>query len=195
MIRINLLGKVKVKAIKTKVRRGIPTQALQLTMLICVMVLSVGSIFFWEKALSQRDEVLTTEISRAKKEKARQQALLRENEVFEKSRKLLEMRINVIEDLKKNQSGPVQILDRLSNCIQKTEGLWLRDLTQKENLVTVNGLAMGTPGTIADFLTNLEQVGKFKNVNLINVQEADSRYSFSVTFESDFGTKTEGNNS
>ncbi len=195
MIRINLLGKVKVKAVKTKVRRGIPTQALQVTMLVCVMLLAVGSIYFWHQALSHRDEVLTNEITRAKKEKARQQALLRENEVFEKSRKLLEMRINVIEDLKKNQSGPVRILDRLSNCVQKTEGLWLRDFTQKENLITLNGTAMGTPGTIADFLTNLEQIGKFKNVNLINVQEVDSKYSFSVTFESDFGPKVEGANS
>jgi type IV pilus assembly protein PilN len=195
MIRINLLGKVKVKAVKTKVRRGIPTQALQMTMLICVMVLSIGSIYLWDKALSQQDEVLTTEISRAKKEKMRQQALLRENEVFEKSRKLLEMRINVIEDLKKNQSGPVRILDRLSNVVQKTEGLWLRDFTQKENLITLNGMVMGTPGTIADFLTNLEQIGKFKNVNLVNVQESDSKYSFSVTFESDFAPKADANNS
>jgi type IV pilus assembly protein PilN len=195
MIRINLLGKVKVKAVKTKVRRGIPTQALQMTMLICVMVLSVGSIYLWDKALSQQDEVLTNEISRAKKEKTRQQVLLRENEVFEKSRKLLELRINVIEDLKKNQSGPVRILDRLSNVVQKTEGLWLKDFTQKENLITLNGMVMGTPGTIADFLTNLEQIGKFKNVNLVNVQESDSKYSFSVTFESDFAPKADANNS
>lgn len=193
MIRINLLGKVKVRAAKTKVRRGVPTQVLQLVMLISVVVLSVGSIFFWERALSQRDEILTTEISRAKKEKTRQQLLLRENEIFEKRRKLLEARINVIENLKKNQAGPVRVLDRLSDCVQKTEGLWLRDFTQKENVVTLTGTVMGTPSTIADFLTNLEQIGRFKNVNLINVQETDSKYNFSLTFEAESVPKVEAN--
>jgi Tfp pilus assembly protein PilN len=193
MIRINLLGKVKVKAAKTKVRRGVPTQVLQLVMLIAIIVLSIGSVFFWERALSQRDEMLTTEITRAKKEKARQQLLLRENEIFDKRRKLLETRINVIEDLKKNQAGPVRVLDRLSDCVQKTEGLWLRDFTQKNNLITLNGIVMGTPSTIADFLSNLEQVGKFKNVNLINVQESDSKYSFSLSFEVESGPKAETN--
>jgi Tfp pilus assembly protein PilN len=193
MIRINLLGKFKVKAVKTKVRRGVPTQVLQLVMLISVVVLSVGSIFFWERALFQRDEILSTEISRAKKEKTRQQLLLRENEIFDKRRKLLEARINVIENLKKNQAGPVRVLDRLSDCVQKTEGLWLRDFAQKENLVTLTGTAMGTPSTIADFLTNLEQVGKFKNVNLINVQESESKYTFSLTFEAESVPKVEAN--
>ncbi len=193
MIRINLLGKVKIKAIKTKVRRGVPTQVLQLVMLISVAVLSVGSIIFWERALSQRDEVLTTEIGRAKKEKTRQQLLLRENEIFDKRRKLLEARINVIENLKKNQAGPVRILDRLSDCVQKTEGLWLREFSQKENLVTLTGTVMGTPSTIADFLTNLEQIGKFKNVNLINVQETESKYNFSLTFEAESAPKVEAN--
>ncbi len=193
MIRINLLGKVKVKAVKTKVRRGVPTQVLQLVMLISVAVLSVGSIFFWERALSQRDEILTTEISRAKKEKTRQQLLLRENEIFDKRRKLLEARINVIENLKKNQAGPVRVLDRLSDCVQKTEGLWLRDFTQKENVVTLTGTVMGTPSTIADFLTNMEQIGKFKNVNLINMQETDSKYNFSLTFEAESSPKVEAN--
>lgn len=193
MIRINLLGKVKVRAVKTKVRRGVPTQVLQLVMLISVAVLSVGSIFFWERALSQRDEILTTEISRAKKEKTRQQLLLRENEIFDKRRKLLEARINVIENLKKNQAGPVRVLDRLSDCVQKTEGLWLRDFNQRENVVTLTGTVMGTPSTIADFLTNLEQIGKFKNVNLINVQETESKYNFSLTFEAESAPKVEAN--
>lgn len=73
MIRINLLGKIKVKAAsKPKMRRGVPSQALQLVMLLGVIVLSVGGIYFWENALSQRDEELTKEINRAKKEKVRQ---------------------------------------------------------------------------------------------------------------------------
>jgi Tfp pilus assembly protein PilN len=145
--------------------------------------MSVGIIYFWERALVQQDEELSRQFMLAKKEKARQEGMLKENEVFEKRRKLLETRINVIESLKKNQSGPVQVLDLLSDCIQRSEGVWLKDLAQKGNLITVNGTAMGSPDAVADFITNLTRVGNFKNVNLVNLQELDNKYSFSITFE------------
>ena len=183
MIRINLLGKVKVKAARPKSVRAASNQALQSVMAISVLVISIGIIYFWEKILSQQDADLSRQIALARKEKIRQESLLKENETFEKRRKLLENRISVIESLKKNQSGPVQVLDILSDCVQRTDGLWLKDFVQKENVITLSGIAMGSPSVIADFLTNLEQLGKFKNVTLVNIQEVDAKYSFSITFE------------
>ena len=141
------------------------------------------SIYFWMQTLEKQDEDLTRQITLARKEKVRQEGLLKENEVFEKRRKLLESRINVIEALKKNQSGPVRVLDALSDCVQRSEGVWLKDLTQKDNVITLNGTAMGSPDAVADFITSLMRVGNFKNVNLINLQEADNKYTFAITFE------------
>ncbi|PYV92576.1 MAG: hypothetical protein DMG05_04370 [Acidobacteria bacterium] len=183
MIRINLLGKAKVKAARPKTVRAASNQALQAIMAISVLVISIGIIYFWERILSQQDTDLSRQIAQARKEKIRQESLLKENETFEKRRKLLENRISVIESLKKNQSGPVQVLDILSDCVQRTDGLWLKDFVQKENVITLSGIAMGSPSVIADFLTNLEQLGKFKNVTLVNIQEVDAKYSFSITFE------------
>lgn len=183
MIKINLLGKTKVKAIKARKVATASNQTLMLVMAVSVIVMSMGIVYFWQRMLSQQDEEISRQIIAAKKEKARQEGLLRENEVFEKRRKLLETRINVIESLKKNQSGPVQVLDALSDCVQRSEGVWLRDLSQKDNLITLTGTAMGSPDAIADFITNLTRVGNFRNVNLINLQEAESRYAFSITFE------------
>ena len=183
MIRINLLGKAKVKAARPKTVRAASNQALQAIMAISVLVISIGIIYFWERILSQQDTDLSRHIAQARKEKIRQESLLKENETFEKRRKLLENRISVIESLKKNQSGPVQVLDILSDCVQRTDGLWLKDFVQKENVITLSGIAMGSPSVIADFLTNLEQLGKFKNVTLVNIQEVDAKYSFSITFE------------
>jgi hypothetical protein len=54
-------------------------------------------------------------------------------------------------------------------------------------------MVMGTPSVIADFITNLEQIGKFKNINLVNVQETESKYSFSITFEGQMLPKSEPN--
>ena len=183
MIKINLLGRTKLKAAKTKKISTASNQTLMAVMAVAVVVMSVGIIYFWQRILVQQDEELSRQIVLAKKEKVRQEGMLKENEVFEKRRKLLETRINVIESLKKNQSGPVQVLDLLSDCIQRSEGVWLKDLAQKGNLITVNGTAMGSPDAVADFITNLTRVGNFKNVNLVNLQELDSKYSFSITFE------------
>jgi len=183
MIKINLLGRTKLKAAKTKKISTASNQTLMAVMAIAVVVMSVGIIYFWQRILVQQDEELSRQIMLAKKEKVRQEGMLKENEVFEKRRKLLETRINVIESLKKNQSGPVQVLDLLSDCIQRSEGVWLKDLAQKGNLITVNGTAMGSPDAVADFITNLTRVGNFKNVNLVNLQELDNKYSFSITFE------------
>jgi Tfp pilus assembly protein PilN len=183
MITINLLGRTKLKAAKTKKISTASNQTLMTVMAIAVIVMSVGIVYFWQRVLVQQDEELTRQIMLAKKEKTRQEGMLKENEVFEKRRKLLETRINVIESLKKNQSGPVQVLDLLSDCIQRSEGVWLKDLAQKGNLITVNGTAMGSPDAVADLITNLTRVGSFKNVNLVNLQELDSKYSFSITFE------------
>ncbi|HEU0005187.1 MAG TPA: PilN domain-containing protein [Terriglobia bacterium] len=183
MIKINLLGRTKLRAAKTKKISTASNQTLMAVMAVAVVLMSVGIIYFWERILVQQDEELSRQITLAKKEKLRQEGMLRENEVFEKRRKLLETRINVIESLKKNQSGPVQVLDLLSDCIQRSEGVWLKDLAQKGNLITVNGTAMGSPDAVADLITNLTRVGNFKNVNLVNLQELDSKYSFSITFE------------
>jgi type IV pilus assembly protein PilN len=167
MIRINLLGRGKVKAVKARKIRTASNQAIQLIMAISVVVISVGIVFFWERALVKQEEEVSRQIVQAKKEKVRQEGLLKENEAFEKRRKLLETRINVIESLKKNQSGPVRVLDVLSDCIQQSEGIWLRELTQKDNM------------------TNLVRVGNFRNVNLVNLMEDNNHYTFSITFEGD----------
>ena len=191
MIKINLLGRTKLKAAKTKKISTASNQTLMAVMAIAVVVMSVGIIYFWQRILVQQDEELSRQIMLAKKEKVRQEGMLKENEVFEKRRKLLETRINVIESLKKNQSGPVQVLDLLSDCIQRSEGVWLKDLAQKGNLITVNGTAMGSPDAVADLITNLTRVGNFKNVNLVNLQELDSKYSFSITFEGNIVAQTD----
>jgi len=183
MIKINLLGRTRLKAAKTRKIGTASNQTLMAVMAVAVVLMSVGIIYFWQKILVQQDEELSRQIMLAKKEKIRQEGMLKENEVFEKRRKLLETRINVIESLKKNQSGPVQVLDLLSDCIERSQGVWLKDLAQKGNLITVNGTAMGSPDAVADFITNLTRVGNFKNVNLVNLQELDSKYSFSITFE------------
>lgn len=185
MIRINLLGRGKVRAVKAKKIRSASNQAIQLIMAISVVVISVGIVFFWERALVKQEEEVSRQIVQAKKEKVRQEGLLKENEAFEKRRKLLETRINVIESLKKNQSGPVRVLDVLSDCIQQSEGVWLRELTQKDNTITINGTAVGSPDNIADFMTNLVRVGNFRNVNLVNLLEDNRHYTFSITFEGD----------
>ena len=106
MIKINLLGRTKLKAAKTKKISTASNQTLMAVMAVAVILMSIGIIYFWQRILVQQDEELSRQIMLAKKEKVRQEGMLRENEVFEKRRKLLETRINVIESLEEEPVRP-----------------------------------------------------------------------------------------
>jgi Tfp pilus assembly protein PilN len=138
-------------------------------------------VFFWERALVKQEEEVSWQTSRRKRKKF-PEALLKENEA---SKTPQIGNPHQCDRIWKNQSGPVRVLDVLSDCIQQSEGVWLRELTQKDNTITVNGTAVGSPDNIADFMTNLVRVGNFKNVNLINLLEDNHHYTFSITFEGD----------
>ena len=100
MIRINLLGRTKVKAVKARKIRAASNQSLMSIMAVAVVLISVVIIYFWVGTLEKQDAELSRQMMLAKKEQARQEGMLKETEVFEKRRKLLEARIQVIEDLK-----------------------------------------------------------------------------------------------
>jgi len=74
----------------------------------------------------------------------------------------LQQRVTLIEELRRNQTGPVHMLDQISRALP--EMLWLTALKQSlsdSNEVLIEGLAT-SPTTVSDFVANLESSGYFK---------------------------------
>jgi type IV pilus assembly protein PilN len=120
-------------------------------------------------SLTQEDTHLQQELAAAKAEKARLQPILREVERFEAQKKVMQQRVNLIEELRQNQVGPVHMLDQVSRSLP--ERLWLIEMKQTGADVTMDGKT-STLSSLADFVANLEASGYFaRPVEITNSEE------------------------
>jgi type IV pilus assembly protein PilN len=149
MIRINLLGgerQVKKKAVAFDLGQRL-TLACSL-----ILVLTAAGVGYWYYSLQQQSVQLDADIARAQQEQQRLQSIIREVNAFEAQRSQLQQRVQLIEQLRSGQSIPVQLLDVISKSVP--EMLWLTDMEQKGNDVTLEGNST-TLISLSDFVGNL----------------------------------------
>jgi len=77
----------------------------------------------------------------------------------------LEMKINLIKQLKSNQDIAVKIMDEINRRIP--DYVWLKEASYDGQTLKVKGEAISN-NLIADFITNLERSETFGTVNLID---------------------------
>ena len=150
MIRVNLLG-VERQKIKKPLLAFDPAKSLTL---ICslILVAAVAGIGWWFWSLRQESARLDAEIAAAQAESARLQPLLDEVKGFEAQRATLQQRVELIEQLRRGQSIPVQLLDHVSKSVP--DMLWLTAMTQDATQVTIEGRST-TLIALSDFVGNL----------------------------------------
>ena len=172
MIRINLLGAQRPSVRKTSSFTLLdPSQ--RATFACCVIfgatALGVGS---WYWSLTTKAAALDTEISAARAEVTRLNKVLAEVKRAEDRRGQLQQRVAIIEELRRGQGVPVQMLDHVSRSMP--EFLWLTALEQKADDVTIEGRTT-TLISLADFVTNLG-TNKLveKPIDIINSQVEQS---------------------
>jgi len=156
MIRVNLLGLDRQKA-----RKGLAFDIGKQTTLVCslILVAAVIGIGWWYWSLSQTAARLDGEIAAAQQESIRLQSVLREVTQFEQRREQVRQRVALIEELRRGQSIPVQVLDHVSRSLP--DMMWLTSLDQQGTQLTVSGQST-TLIALSDF------VGNLGNGNLLN---------------------------
>ena len=173
MIRINLLGVERQVARKTASFSFLDPS--QRATFACVVIfgataLGVGG---WYWTLSTRAAALDLEIAGAQAEVTRLNKVLIEVKRAEDRRGQLQQRVAIIEELRRGQGVPVQMLDHVSRSMP--DFLWLTALEQKPDDVTIEGRTT-TLISLADFVANLG-TNKLveKPIDIINSQvEASS---------------------
>jgi type IV pilus assembly protein PilN len=81
---------------------------------------------------------------------------------FGQQRGQLEQRVNLVEQLRKAQTGPVHLLDQISRALPSM--LWLTELKQSDKTpgeIVIDGRSTTLTG-VSDFVKNLEESGYFK---------------------------------
>ena len=150
MIRINLLGVERKPA-----RRAATFDIGKRITLACslVLVVAAAGIAFWYWSLTQAAAQVEQDIVAAREQQTRLVPIIKEVEQFEARRAQLQQRVALIEQLRKGQSLPVQLLDHVSKSVP--EMLWLNTMEQKGQAdVTIRGTST-TLIALSDFVTNL----------------------------------------
>jgi len=198
MIRINLLGIAKQKG-----KRGGGGSSPEIAMpsgpggspvikvLVILLVAGVINAGYWYKLdKEKRDIAAKMAIAEAKNRelaevKARYLERQRQAENYKR-------RVDVIDQLRKGQTGPTELLNMIGDTVNGTEAVWLNSTKdQGGNSIAIEGMALSTDA-VATLITNLQKSGRFRNVEIKetfqdnNIKEMQA-FQFTLTCELDKG--------
>jgi type IV pilus assembly protein PilN len=156
MIKINLLQVRKEKK-KIGIRKEI------IVLILSLVLLFVGLFLVQWKANKDKEETLA-QISNTKKEITYYKSLTTEVNKAKEAQRILQDKLNVINTLRKQKSGPAKVLDELS--IDKPERVYFESVKKDGSKLGIEGIALDDE-TVANFMTNLRKSKLFKNVDLI----------------------------
>ncbi len=154
MIRINLLTEAKAAAARKKAPM-LPTGA-KLNNLVFAGGIALGVLYIaiMGLALTSKRRALNEEIGKARIEAERLKSIIEEVKGYEIKKASLEEKINLINQLKTNQKGPVRLMDEISRALPDL--VWLSSLDATGNLLTMRGKTL-SPNAVATYLENLKK--------------------------------------
>jgi type IV pilus assembly protein PilN len=167
MIKINLLATGRPVAKKRPVMELGQKMTVVCGLILAAAVLVIGWRYW---SLSTQSSRLDADIANAQKESARLHSIILQVQQFEQRRAQLQQRVALIEQLRKDQTGPVHMLDQISRALPPM--LWLTELKQTPNAneVLIEGKCLTLTG-LSDFVANLETSGYFKkSVDIVSTQ-------------------------
>lgn len=182
MIRINLLGR---EAEKKGSRFSgfsfgeMSANATQIGIgaLFALVLVALGAAWWYQ---SSQLSTLRAENARIEEERRQLQEVAGQVETIQDRTDLLRQKLQVIVELKVNQTGPVMMLDQVSRAI--TDGLWLTRLELEDRSVTIRGAALSEV-SVADFVTALEESEYFEAVRLRSLGDSGEAQNFQITLE------------
>ena len=127
-----------------------------------LFVVLVGIAIWWHYLDTTISEKVAT-ITKKEKTVDELQVIIDQVMKYEKDRDVLQNKLNTIETLKKNQKGPVRLLDELNRRLP--EQVWFTNLQSAGNLITIRGKSL-TQTSIGDFMGAIDSSPFFHDVKL-----------------------------
>lgn len=176
MIKVNLL------AVKRKKKpKPIPSFIVTMVVITIITIIVMANFaFFFNSRLSKKRTLFQANESKIAELKQK----IKEVENFEQLNKTIEQRNDIIEQLRKNQSMPVRLLDEANNLLPN--GVWLDGMTVSGENVSMEGYAF-TNSDIVTYVDNMKNSQIFTEVYLQESKstniENTSLYMFKLTFK------------
>jgi type IV pilus assembly protein PilN len=74
-------------------------------------------------------------------------------------------RVDVIDQLRANQTGPVTLLSMIGDTVNGTEAVWLNSMQDQGATVAIDGTALSSDA-VANLISNLQKTGFFRNIEI-----------------------------
>ncbi len=96
-------------------------------------------------------------------------------------------RVDVIDQLRANQAGPVNLMSTIGDTINSTDAVWLNSMLDQGNSVAIDGIALSSDA-VANLISNLQKTGYFRNIEIKESFQDDAvkdmqAFQFSLTCE------------
>ena len=192
MIRINLLGAPKPKSGKKSVAVSMPNievgnvgSPLLQVVAVLALVAAVNGLYWYR--LDHEKKVIDVQM-RAAEQKNRELADIKARYLErQKQADAYKRRVDVIDQLRKGQTGPVDLLAMVGQTVNNTEAVWLNSLKDQGKDVSIDGMALSSDA-VANLITNLEKTGYFKNIEIRETVQDDTvkdmqAFQFTLTCE------------
>lgn len=179
MIKINLITEAPTATVAKRKRPEFSLGAKQgdiiLVTLLAIAVAVCGTWWFILK--SKRADLRETERQRTV-ERDELQPYIDKVEELEAKRALLKSKVDVINELKNKQHGPVRIMDEVSRALP--ELVWLNQLKLAGNNITLTGTAMDE-NAVANYYSNLDSSPFFEEPLVKNISRKGDDFAFTLT--------------
>jgi Tfp pilus assembly protein PilN len=146
-----------------------------------------GWWFVESRKLTDRQET----VAQKQGEAQRLDKIIKEVEDYQKQKDNLQKRIDLINQLKQNQRGPVRLMDRISQDLPDL--VWLDRMNVSGSVVTIDGRGLN-PNAIANFVENIKNDPMFEEPDLGNVTQVSPVplvYGYTMTFHFSYAPKGE----
>jgi len=158
--------------------------------LILGLLIGAGWWFLQKRALAERQETVAVKTTEAQ----RLESIIKEVEDYQKRKDNLQKRIDLINQLKQSQKGPVRIMDQISKDLPDL--VWLDKLTMSGGVISIDGRGLN-PNAIANFVENIKTDKFFEEPDLRSVTGmavaagGTPVYSFNMSFKFTYAPKGE----
>ncbi len=205
MIRINLLdsskgkskhGAVSAAASVMEAGAGGSPKIKVLVILVLAALLNLGwwyKLDVQAKSIAHKQEAADQKNRELADVKARYMERQKEAENYKR-------RVDVIDQLKADQTGPVNLLDTVGDTINGTEAVWLNSMTDQGKSIDIEGMALSTDA-VANLIANLQKTGYFKSIEIKETYQDESykdmqAFIFTLTCEKggDQGSSSQAGN-
>jgi len=172
MIKINLLETNKGKGKRGSGGGGPSMPAMEmgdmgspkLKVLAVVVIVGLGNLMYWYR-LDHMTKEIAGKMAQAEKRNheladVKARYLERQNQANAYKR-----RVDVIDGLRSNQTGPVNLMAMMGETVNSTEAVWLSKMDDQGANVNLEGTALSADA-VANLIANLQKTGFFKNVEI-----------------------------